>query len=364
MRKGIFYTLYAFAVTFAAFTATNAGAYTYVVKKGNSLSKITGQLVPGPAWGKNGSLKKVLALNPQIQNPNFILPGQIINIDGILSNEQVQCAGLERMPAAVDEVESPSEETSNAPAPVAAEPVAPPAPADVEKAPAFKRRAVVALIPFYTLSGITAKDNTSGITSTFASLYNAGIRAAYIQEWTPSTQSFVSLKFSQIAFEQPTDSSRSIVNSKAFLSGVALGLSTGLTSRLNLELSADYQKEVFARAVSTQSATIDAVTIPSLGAKISFDIVDLDPFVLGLSSLVLIKMSTTTDAYIVKMGTQYGAIIYLKQFVGDNEASNFQTELSFTARDQGTSLIHQIQTDLTLGLRYFFPVGRRQKGGT
>jgi hypothetical protein len=60
---------------------------TYVVKDGDRLSKVAGKMIKGPVWGESGSLKKVLALNPQIENSNSVYRGQKILLPPALAKE-------------------------------------------------------------------------------------------------------------------------------------------------------------------------------------------------------------------------------------------------------------------------------------
>ena len=234
----------------------------------------------------------------------------------------------------------------------------------VKKNTLFKRGAVVALTPVYSLTALSAEDRTTGSDSTVASNYNTGVHISYMQEWTESTRTFVNLSLGLISFEKPTDSTKTINDDKKFLSGLGAGLNLELTDRFNLEVGGYYQKELFVRASSTQSITIDAMNVPSIGGNLSYAIVKLDPFTFGASSSLYVKGPAKTDGYNVRLGAQYGAIIYLKQsLVEVGQESNFQTELGFISRSQDTSIIKQTQTEITLGLRILFPVGRKQEGG-
>ena len=48
----------------------------YTVKKGDTMSEIAERLSPGPVYGPEGSLRKFIGLNPQVENPDLIYPGQ------------------------------------------------------------------------------------------------------------------------------------------------------------------------------------------------------------------------------------------------------------------------------------------------
>ena len=222
----------------------------------------------------------------------------------------------------------------------------------------------MALTPHYSLTSLSVEDRTTGSDSTLASKYNTGAHISYVQEWTQSTRTFVDLNLGLIAFEKPTDSTKTIHDDKKFLSGFGLGVSFEISNKLNLDLAGFYQKELFVRASSTQSVTIDAVNVPSIGGKLSYDLLKLDPFTFGMSSSLYVKGPAKSGGYNIRLGAEYGATIYLKQSAGGvGQESNFQTELGFNSRSQNTSITKQTQTQITLGLRFVFPVGSQQKGG-
>ena len=52
------------------------------LKKGETLATLARTYYGEPVFGPKGSLKKILALNPQLKgNPNAVEPGQVIHID-------------------------------------------------------------------------------------------------------------------------------------------------------------------------------------------------------------------------------------------------------------------------------------------
>ena len=57
-------------------------ARSYRVKKGDVLSAIAHRFLHGEVWGPHGTLGSILALNRDIKNPNFIVPGELIQVPG------------------------------------------------------------------------------------------------------------------------------------------------------------------------------------------------------------------------------------------------------------------------------------------
>lgn len=353
MKRGPF-SIYcgAFALGLAGMSAS-AWALTHVVKTGDVLSKIAGKYIAGPAWGKNGGLSKILDHNPQIKDPRVILPGEKIKIpldeNVFAEKDTTQILRAPALQSATTSVPTLAPST--------------PEPRVVEKNTFFKRGALLSLTPEYALSVLSIEDSATRTRSSLATKYHARARLAYVQEWSETSRSFVFVNLGMLAFEKPSESTKIITGENKFTSGMGLGGRFDLSSRFNLETEIAYGKELFGRPASTQSVTVDAVSIFALGSKLSYDFVRLDPFIFGVASSVYVKGPAKADSYDLSLGYQYSGIIYLKQSEGEERHANFQTELGFTSRRQNTSITRQTQTDLTLGLRFSFPVGRREAGG-
>ena len=59
-----------------------AAVHEYSVQLGKTLSEIAQRLFGNPVYPKGGALEKILALNPQSQDANFIRFGQVLRVDG------------------------------------------------------------------------------------------------------------------------------------------------------------------------------------------------------------------------------------------------------------------------------------------
>lgn len=335
---------------FTVFPA-NSWAYTYIVKRGNSLSAIAHNLIPGRVWRKGGSLERLLRLNPHIKNPDLIYPGEQIDIDGVVTLAQQKALGITRAPSSVEE-------------PKELEPVV-----NVGQ-PQSNRYSLWTVAPVYALGSVAAKDQTTGTAAVLATQINLGVDIQYEQIWSPSFKSFFQLHLQEVMFEEPADSTKSLQGGKRFLSGIGFGIETPLSQRWRLLLNVDYKRELFIRAVSTQSVTVDSVSIPSVSAQASYDAIRAEPFVVGVSSILSLKMPATPGSYTVGRGTSYGGTIYLQQFSNAKKQSgksfsapDLTTELGFIRRSQNTSITTQVQTDIFLKLKFPLPSSGESKKG-
>jgi LysM repeat protein len=342
-----------------------SASVTYVAKEGDKLSKIAGKMIQGPVWGKNGSLKKVIALNLEIKDSDLIYPGQEIQLPGDevaqtssrappLSAPKPSCAvcsacAVKRAPATEEEtpVTSPSTTPNSTPTLASA-----PTPVPQENQSGF----LLELAPYYALTGISASDKATGNPATLASSVNTGLDMKYYQPWSESFRSFVHLRLGTLSFEQPTDSSKSLLSSSNFMSGIGLGGDFKLSQGLTFSIFGDYQKEAFVRSISTNSVTVDAVAVPELGGRLAFDLLKKNSLTLGISGQFTELFQAPTAGYTVSQGNLYGGIIYFKQDVG-GAGSTLTTELGYFSRQQSTDITNQTERDFLLQFRWFLPSG-------
>jgi len=103
-------TKYLFVVSFTTFI-TGASAENYIVGCGESLSTIIQRKFPNDRiYGKKGMLKKVLALNPKIKNPDHVLfYNKIVLPDGppVLETQITQTQVVQKNESPVFKISSP-----------------------------------------------------------------------------------------------------------------------------------------------------------------------------------------------------------------------------------------------------------------
>jgi len=329
-------------------------AWSYIVKKGDTLSSIAKKNIFKKVYGQNGSLKKILALNPHIVNDHFIKPGQNIvisesNIIDLPKSAAITDAAYESKSYVINNVKN-----------VERSPQEVPTERSSSFTSSFRRRASLAITPYYSMTALSSKDNNSGSEDIVSSLYNTGVTGSYIQEWSKGFQSAVNLKMGMIAFENPSNSVKTLLDKHKFISGLGLETNHALNEKLHLKLSAEYGKELFIRSASTRSTAVDAINITSLGFKAYYEIQNLDPFVVGVAASYAAKMPAKNEDLDLKLGHEFGANLYLIQFTGSANDSKFQTELGITHRQQNTNSSSQIETSINIGIRFFFSIGNHQ----
>lgn len=298
----------------------NANAY--IVKKGETFSKIVGVNLPGLVFGRDGNLKRILKLNPHIKNPHLIFPGVEIN----LGEERNVVINISPEEKEVRQVASPD----IAPVPEAS-------PTSIE------------LNPYFVFSSLSVVDRSSGAKAELASELYTGGRFTYIQKWNYDFQSLLQLNLAYVTFEQPTTSTITLKDSNKLLTGFRIGGKYNFKKNLRGYLNADYQKELFVRSINSTTVTVDGVLVPSLGPAVEYDFLDYNNLTLGVSGRLDYKLGAKVDSYRVKNGQLYGAGIYLK------ETNGLQIDLSFYTRSQDSTITKQKETGVFLGVKFMVP---------
>ncbi|MBA2405977.1 MAG: LysM peptidoglycan-binding domain-containing protein [Bdellovibrionales bacterium] len=301
------------------------GFSSYVIKKGDKLSIIAHKLIPGKVWTSSGSLSRLLGMNSQIKNPNLIFPGDVIIYESRKQSEPK-----------VSTIESEL----------------PPPKVKATSVVEFQRIGKFEFTPFYRFVSLDLKDLNTGETATLASRYNLGIGLNYVQCWQENFQTNIAFNLSTINFQPPSDSAKQLHPLSQFQSGLNLGATYKFNNSFEIGPSIGIQQELFGRSITTNKITTDIVAIPSLGAKVSYDIKHLTPFTVGVTATAELKLAGKADDYQIRQGEYFGGGIYLKQ-KAQPDRLNLKTEIGFYMRNQGTSLVNQSEKSIILSLKVY-----------
>jgi hypothetical protein len=346
---------------------------------GDKFSKIIGRLIAGPVWGKNGSFAQVIKLNPQIKNPDLIYPGDVIflpNGESFTMGPQAKRSFRKLASAAkpAQTTDAPDEIVPETQAsPVASIATSPQVCAN--EIPAKKESPDVSqldktsddqssdsfqIAPSLSMTTISSTDVYTGARDAVASEEYATVDARYVQYWNEDFQTRLGGKLSYINFAQPATGTQSLSGGSKFLTSFGLGFSEALSSRLSVGGSFDVAQNLFLRAATSNSVTIDSLLLPVFGANISYDLIKRNAFVIGLGLNYSELMKGSTASYNVGLGSQYGGTIQFRS--RKNHEDHFAVELGAQQRNQNTSVTTQTDTTYTLSFRLFFPNSEKSGG--
>lgn len=380
----------------------------YQTIKGDTISDITWALVPGRLYGKNGNLKKVKLLNPSIKNPKHLTSGTILflpeeshyvieqinqfGLDHVNPNFRNQNEVLSRLrflknfPIKTEVTEINHSDSAQDRKPTSEEAQFTQAVAQkikVEMNPTqntipsslttleFPKKEMLSKIskekneeqrsswlelsPNYKMTGLRLIDSATNLRSNLVTNLFITIDLLYIQKISENFQSFIGGKFGYVSFSSPKGSTKTLIDSSHFLTGIKLGGSAKIFSDFTFTGFFQYNNELFGRAASTSSLSVDSVPVPSVEGKLSWDALHFQPFIYGLSAFFTEYFSTQSGVtYTISQGQGYGGSIYIKQMTG-SQTPPFETQAGFLSRSQNTSNINQTETIYFFNLRFYIP---------
>jgi len=322
----------------------SAWAFTHVVSPGETLSEIAKRYISGSVYGSRGSLAKIVALNPEIRDPNFIRVGQQVALASeaapVLADTSSMKSALTRSPAQ-NEVAAPEPAPTSAPA--------------VHTGPEFSRFDVSATL---AQSRIAATDPTTGGKSVLGSSFSPGLALRWDQHWTSGSKSFLAAKLRKESFAT-TSTTHTLSGNKPLLYGFGFGAQVlALGKDGALDASIDLDHEAFVRASSVNVITVDSVLVPKLQLAARFGLMESPVLQLSAELKGSYLAPVKTDSYSTKSG--YGASAAL---LWHHERTKYPLfgGLCFDYLNQNTSISKQ--NYMSAGLQFGFSFDVRDEGG-
>lgn len=314
----------------------------YVVRTGDTLSTIAQKQIGSPIFRKgDGSLFKLLKMNPTVKDADLIFPGQRLVIrsseaQNLASEETKYQNSFATSPRQVASSETEPDKNPPESAQKACE-----VPAEKSKALESKEPEIPHQLFLDASMGITTLTSTDGSSTTGATLYSAqdlGIQAGWQQQWTDSFSTKMSARFRSIDFQPPTSSTKSVSDSKKLTTGLSLEAETEFTPKFSLVFGTSYNQELFLRGLTSSSVTVDSVAIPKFTLGAEYQIYQVGKTSVGVNAAFDYLLGTSTDGYTVRSGMAYQGGFYLKRLYGMDKS----VELNVTYRDraQNTSLVN------------------------
>lgn len=307
-------------------------ALTYVVVEGDSLSKIAGRMIPGSVWGPGGSLVKLLAENPSIENPNRVFPGDKI----VLDPPTIEM----RLPASL----GGAKETKACPS----ESNEPSLPLPQERSHAFE------LSPYTQFTRLDAVDSSTRGESVLVSKLNVGATFSYVQSLGETSRGYLRWKLGYLSFIEPVEISRQFSQGDQIIQSIGLGWQRRLWPGVALDVSLNYGKEVFAITSNGTRVAIDAPLVASVATKFLYEFWPTDPVVLGVQGSAEFVFPEANSSYSIGSGSRYGALLYLRPPLSAGFSPDYRFELGLSVRSQNTNYNSLSETNLSLGLRLMF----------
>lgn len=301
----------------------------YVVKAGDSLSTIAQSQVGSPVYPKNnGSLYKLISMNPGITRSSVIYPGQAL----IVGQNPLQTTQASKGETPKEQ-EQPSAQEQK----------------EVEEIPHK-----LVLEASYGMTTLSATDPSSIQSADLFTSHDVGINAGWKQEWSAkfSTTVFGSLR--DVDFQASTSSTKSLSSTHKTMTGLGIKAEQSVSDRLQIHYSLGYQGELFMYGLSTSAVVVDSVPVPKAALGVSYKALEIGKTSLGFHAQGASLMSTSTDGYLVSSGSLYSVGGYIRRKYRTD--SSVRLGLSYQDRAQNTSVLNMHEKSVLGTLTFELPL--------
>jgi hypothetical protein len=356
----------------------------YVVREGDTLLKIADRSL-GSVDKKDPRryeyAKTLVKLNPELKNPNALVPGQTILLPGDPVSLK-QAAVKETAPAketAAPEAEAPAVEKVGSLKPVAAAtaviaakpepqvtvppaPVAPlpaPSPSMEVKPEAHSAEAAhhgfIFVQPRYQTVKLTSENESTHTEATMKSNSSVGFDLQYgkiiNERWHLLFQAgLTSTQFGDIEHGAGT-----VINHKSeTLKSFGVGVAYEATPSLHVDLMALYTEQSFLLPEATLGEyKLEAIALPGVEFNISWDFYSGARNIIGLSAIGEYLGNATKDGVEYKSSLDpYGALYWKSNFGADRV--NYKVTLTYKHGHQETSVNKKKEDVGTVGVGFYF----------
>ncbi len=319
-KRNLIFKLVGVYISFFILDA-NAFAQVYIVKKGDTLSKIAVQYLGSPIYGKIGNLRKILAKNSKIKNSDLIYPKQKIIISDEIAEETLVLPTA-RNPATITQPEVHSGNNGN-----------------------------YSVATEFLSTKINGTDRSNGTKAELVSKSNFGLRLSYLQNWSAQFQSDFFIKLNKLSMKQP-NTNGVLQNADPSLYSFGAQVFLQHSPKLQWNLGINMVQRAYLKALSTSEVNLDVLSIPSLFMAGFYEFYTKGPFLLGGSLGINFDAPVNADTY--KTNSNFGAStqVYFRRIV-DYLIKN-EVGLQANYQNQNTSIAEQMQTDYAIYLKLFF----------
>jgi hypothetical protein len=312
----------------------------YHVKKGDTLSAISKMYRGDPIYSKNGSLEEILALNPQIQNPDLIYPNQEITIPG---DGSMAKADSESSEAANSQLDPESSIPSQSDVSIAGNFFS-----NVH-APANDLTATLSL----SYLRIDSTDGANGGSATFLSSLNPGVTLGWNQKWSDAWQTRMSGTVMNAGWKSPA--SQSLRPSNQVLGGVELGGGYQISERFFTIASFGVQQMPFVHGSSAVLLDLEAVLVPYFHAGVDYDFLKMEHMTFGVSLGAHYFLPSSGGGIEANSGFGHYSKVYLLCYTFN--PLQMLGEVIYSRDYQGSSLASQTLAQLGFALGIKWRVG-------
>lgn len=351
---------------------SDANARVYRVKKGDWLGKIGRRFLRGDPWSKNGSVHRIVRVNPDIHNPDIIYPNELLIIpdDTLVKRPPRHRRSVRRPIACKPAPPAPC----HCPTPVACSCPAPPVckthataimqnlPESLEDntaqlhleqerdviriaRPPLRHHLRLRVSPYYRFTQLEAQSTETGAALTLASRYNIGVALELSVNLLENLHLVLNVRGGNIYFASPS-ANAALLRSAFFSYGASFGAEVTPFKRLAFFAGGGYGNEPFSVADSTQVLEVQMVSLPAAILSGQLTALIFESWSAGIEVSGAFKFGAAQPHFTVRNGNWLYAGAFWQTIAADDNV--WRVALGYSQRQQNTSLI--TQTDKNIGL--------------
>jgi nucleoid-associated protein YgaU len=331
----------------------------HVVKRGEVLSSIAEKYFGSPVYRpRTGSLAKLLALNPSIQNADRILPGQEIHLgvedEREPASEQAAAAPvMNAAPATPVENAAP---VANAASATSVTPVANATaqPAQTTAAPWTDTPNGLFAFAGFGFTTLHATDDSSNATAELNTSRDLSAGLGWLQVWSRTFATSAALSARNVDFQASTNVNKTLTGTNKTLFHLSLDAEQKLSPRLTLNYGLGMGQELFLHGLDSSSVTVDAVAVPQASLEAQYEMYRQGSTSAGGQASIAGMFPASYSAYDIKSGSAFGAGIFIRHQSAANRKMDLR--IGYFQRNQDTSVLKLKETSVSALLNLTFPL--------
>ncbi len=315
--------------------AESAGASApdvHIVREGEVLSRMAQRYFGRPIYTRSGALKKILSLNPGLEPPFRIYPGQSIRVGGD-SEDETQPLPSDRKPSGTEPQTQPEARTLPQPQP--------------QPRDAFRAANSIEVAPAWEFFRIDGFDPVNLGRAAILSRTHLNVPVFWRQHWSRSSSSYVRFRVSHTTFDP--NASTVLTTGALTQYGFAMGGRHEWARGQFIGGEASLDQRPFFAAPNISSVAIQSVIIPRIAVRSETTLAQTDPFRFGFHLEGGFLLPSYSSSYSIRSGYEYGGGLFLEQSF---ERSLIGASISFKQAQQDSSIVEQNITTLGFGLHY------------
>ncbi|MFZ4715728.1 MAG: LysM peptidoglycan-binding domain-containing protein [Bacteriovoracaceae bacterium] len=311
----------------------------YVVKPGEILGRIARKNLGAPIYLQEGSLVKIMQLNPELKNSDRIYPGQKLRIAVPRTTSSLQPEETTKATVGEEVVAQANQATVWA------------APSELE--PEEDTYSHFRIDPNFKFLRLNSLDKATNGSAVLLSKTHYELPVTWEQIWSKTFRTFGRFSYSHTKYERPVGKELKNPSISQYGFAVGAGFLQDQKNRVAVELGVEEQ--AYLKGVNTTQVELFKVPAPNAKVITEHDLYNKKSLTVGLGLKAAYFMGTNTGHVDAEAAIQYGGQLYLKQQL---KSSLLGMYTGYAKTNQDTNISSQNLTEMKFGITWVIPFGK------